>query len=51
MNLDALQSRANRAGSDLRSALHSIEELRAAPAFCIQQGMTAEQVEAKLRPV
>jgi hypothetical protein len=47
-NLDAIQSRANRAGSDARAAARSLAEVQANPEFFVRQGFSLTDIERKI---
>jgi hypothetical protein len=47
-NLDAIQSRANRAGSDARSLARSLAEVQANPEFFVRQGFSLTDIERKI---
>ena len=47
-NLDALQARAARAGSDARSSARSLAEVQANPAFFVRQGFSLTDIERKI---
>src|SRR5918994_3773459 len=47
-NLDAIQSRANRAGSDARAAARSLAEVQANPAFFVRQGFSLTDKDRKI---